>query len=247
MAGPAPLFREIHRLRRFAHDLQEQLDRIPRQRKAQQARLAKAEQALRDAQDLVKRLKVTASEKEKALKTQHERIARFERQTNDVTGKKEYDALQLEIAHAKAECAKLEDEILTALTESEERAAEVPALQKALEQVKADLAKFEADVAPRRADHEAQLKEAQAKLQALEPNIPPDYRSQYNRSISSLGADAMAVVRDFTCEQCHTEIPRQAFNELSQDQFVMCRSCGRILYLPEGAKAPPEPAETAED
>ena len=29
MSGPAVTFREIHRLRRFAHELQEQIDRLP--------------------------------------------------------------------------------------------------------------------------------------------------------------------------------------------------------------------------
>jgi predicted nucleic acid-binding Zn-ribbon protein len=233
MAGPAPIFRELHRLRRFAQALQEQLDRIPRQLKAHQAKLGKAEQTLREAQDAVKHLKVTASDKEKALKTQHEKITRFEKQTNEVSSKKEYDALQLEIAHAKSECSRLEDEILGALTESEERAAGLPELEKALAQVRADVAKVEADVGPRKIDLEAQLKETLGKVREVEATIPPNLREQYNRGVNALGADAMAAVHDRVCESCHTEITVQSHNELKEDRFVICRSCGRILYLPE--------------
>ena len=237
MAGPAPIFRVLHRLRRFTRDLQEQLDRIPRQLKAHQTRLAKQEQALRDAQDAVKRLKVSASDKEKLLKSHHEKIARFEKQINDISSKKEYDALQLEIAHAKTECSRLEDEILTALSEGEDRVAHLPDAEKAVKQAKEDLAKVEADVAPRKANLQAQLKEALAELKTVEETIPPDIWPQYNRTISSLGPDGLAVVRDRTCENCCTEITVQAYNELAQEMFTSCRSCGRILYLPETAAA----------
>jgi predicted nucleic acid-binding Zn-ribbon protein len=234
MPGPAPIFREIHRLRRFAHDLQEQFDRIPRQLKIQQARLARQEQALQDTRDKIKHLKVTASDKEKAFKSKHEAIERFQSQLNQSTSKKEYDALQLEIAHARTDCSRLEDEILAALTESEETTARVPDLEKAVKQAREDLAKFESDTGPRRADLEAQLAETQAKLKKVEESIPADLRPQYNRTIISLGPEGLAAVRDGVCESCYTEITAQALHDLKQEMFLLCRSCGRILYLPEG-------------
>ena len=40
MPSTAELMREIHRLRRFARDLKEQIDRAPLQLKAQQAKVA---------------------------------------------------------------------------------------------------------------------------------------------------------------------------------------------------------------
>jgi predicted nucleic acid-binding Zn-ribbon protein len=246
MAGPAPIFRELHRLRRFAQGLQEQLARIPLQLKAHQARLAKQEQLLRDAQEHVKHLKVTASDKEKALKSMHDKIARFEKQVNDVSSKKEYDALQLEIAHAKVECGRLEDEILAALTDSEERAAALPDVEKAVAQARADWAKVEADTGPRKIDLEKQLKETQQQLRTVEatiPTTPTDLRAQYNRTIASFGADGMAAVHGRICDNCHTEITVQAANELAQEKFVVCKSCGRILYLPEGAGAAAEEEE----
>src|SRR4051812_37415884 len=101
MPGPMPTFREIHNLRSFLHALQEQIDRFPRTRKAHQARLAKAEQTLKDAKKAILDLKVSASDAEKSLKAKHGQIARYEEQNNLISSKKEYDALQLEIAHAR--------------------------------------------------------------------------------------------------------------------------------------------------
>src|SRR5262245_26021624 len=107
MPGPASLMREIHRLRRFARDLQEQIDRLPRQQKAHQAKIARQEELLKQEQEAVKRLKVAGHEKEVSLKTTHGQIARYEQQRNEATAKKEYDALQAEIAGARAKAQQL--------------------------------------------------------------------------------------------------------------------------------------------
>ncbi len=230
MAGPAPLFREIHRLRRYGHDLQEQLDRIPRQLKAHQQRVARQEEALRQAQDAIRKLKVTTSDREKELKAWHAKIARYGQQLGEATGKKEYDALQLEIAHARTECDRLEDEGLQALGEIDEKTAELPGLEKALAQAREDLARLEAQIAPRKADLEAQLAGALTELKAVEEQIPDDLRPQYNRTIASLGPDGMAAVVDRSCTACNTAITAQAQFQLDQELFLVCRSCGRILY-----------------
>ena len=33
------------------------------------------------------------------------------------------------------------------------------------------------------------------------------------------------------CSACHTEITAQLGHNLQMQQFVMCRSCGRMLYM----------------
>src|SRR5690242_3069240 len=109
MPGPAVLFREIHRLRRFAHDLQEQIDRAPRQQKAQQAKVARQEELYRQAQDAIKHLKVDIHSKEVTLKTTHGQIAKYQKQLNEAESKKEYDALQHEINDARTACQRLEE------------------------------------------------------------------------------------------------------------------------------------------
>src|SRR5579875_1975530 len=119
MSGPAILFREIHRLRRFAHELQEQIDRLPRQQKAQQAKVARQEEILHQAQDAIKHLKVDIHTKEGILKSTHGQISKYQKQLNGAESKKEYEALQHEISDAKAACGRLEEEILDTLGQSE--------------------------------------------------------------------------------------------------------------------------------
>lgn len=240
MSGPASLFREIHRLRRFARDLQEQLERLPRTRKAFQARLAKAEQTVRDEQDAIKKLRVTASDKEKQLKAKGDAIDRYTRQQNEVTSKKEHDALLLEIAHARDVIAELENDILQAMSDTEERQARLPEAEKALATVKADLAKFEAESGARKEMLDGELAKATAALKECDAKVPADLKPQYARTINSMGADGFAVVRDRSCTECNVEITRTIELRLINDDFAVCPSCGRILYLPEGTKSAEE-------
>jgi uncharacterized protein len=233
MPGPAVIFRQIHRLRRFTHDLQEQLRRAPLQLKAQQAKVARQEELQREAQEAIKHLKVEVHAKEVTLKTTHAQVAKHQKQLNEATSKKEYDALQAEITAGRAECQRLEDEILACMAEGEEKTAQLPELEKAVRQAKEEYARFEAGQQERQAGLQAQLAEAQGQLLEAEAGIPPDTRVQYERVVASKGPDALAAVQNRTCSACYTEITAQQYNELLQEQFVLCKACGRILYLPE--------------
>jgi predicted nucleic acid-binding Zn-ribbon protein len=227
------IFREIHRLRRFTHDLQEQIRRAPLQLKAQQAKVTRQEELQREAQEAIKRLKVEVHSKEVTLRTTHAQVAKHQKQLNEATSKKEYDALQAEINADRAVCQRLEDEILTGMAEGEEKTAQLPELEKAVRQAKEEYARFEAVQQERRTGLEAQLADAERQLREAEADIPADTRGQYERVAASRGPDALAAVQNRTCSACYTEITAQQYNELLQEQFVLCKACGRILYLPE--------------
>lgn len=233
MTGPAVLFREIHRLRRFAHELQEQIDRLPRQQKAQQAKVARQEEILRQAQDAIKHLKVDIHSKEGTLKATHGQIAKYQKQLNGAESKKEYDALQHEINDAKAACERLEEGILAGMAESDEKTAQVPQLEKAVRQAKEEYAKFEAGIQERLTGYRTQLAQTQQQLQVQEAAIAANLRPQYDRVVAAQGHNAMSPVEGRSCAACHTEITAQQYCELQQELFVVCKSCGRILYLPQ--------------
>jgi hypothetical protein len=227
--------REVHRLRKLARDLQEQLERGPRLLKAQQAKVTRQETLLREEQDAIKRLKVTTHEKEVSLKTTHNQIAKYQKQLAGAESKKEYDALQNEIAVAIAQTRQLEDDVLAALTEGEEKTAKIPELEKAVRQAKEEAATFEKGTAERTATLAAHLAETQAKLKEVEATVPADIRTLYNRIVTAMGPDGFASVQDRTCTACHTGLTAQTYTDVQQNTFVVCKSCGRILYLAEEA------------
>jgi len=233
MPAPAATLREIHRLRRHAKDLQGRIDQQPRLQKAQQNAVVKQEENLREAQESLKHLKVTIHEKEVTLRTVQQLITKHEKQLNESTSKKEYDALKAEIAAGRAEVRRLEDEILDTMAVAEERAAGLPDLEKAVKQTKAELAQFERDSQARLEDLSGQRERVFQQLAEIESTLPEDMRQQYDRLVKAQGDDALAAVAGRTCTACHTEITAQQFNELLSSRLVYCKSCGRILYLPE--------------
>ena len=56
---------------------------------------------------------MTSHEQEVLLKAKQQQVVKHEKQLNEATAKKEYDALRAEIANEKKACQTLEDEILS--------------------------------------------------------------------------------------------------------------------------------------
>ena len=231
--APAILMREIHRLRRFARQLEEQIERFPQQLKVQQAKTARVEENSKEAQESLKKLKVANLDKEATLKATHSKIKKYEESLNTAADKKEYDALKHQIATCREQAVQLEDEILAGMGEVEERTAKLPEQAKGVEKAKQDLVQWEKDARQRHARQIEDLKETQAKIKEAEEAVPPNQRAQYNRMIQAMGADALSPVQGHNCLACMTEITAQTYNDLLQQQFVFCKACGRILYLPE--------------
>jgi predicted nucleic acid-binding Zn-ribbon protein len=233
MPGPATTLREIHRLRRHAKDLQDRTDQQPRLLRAQQNAVTRQEEALHEAHEAIKHLKVKTHEKEVSLRSVNQDIKKHEKQLNEAASKKEYDALKAEIAAGRDQVRKLEDEILDAMAETEERMAQVPQVEKAVQQARAELAQFERDSQARLIDLNEQRQRVLQQLAETEATLPADVRTPYERLVKGRGEDSMAVVQGRTCTACYTEITAQQANEVLQDQLVFCKSCGRILYQAE--------------
>jgi predicted nucleic acid-binding Zn-ribbon protein len=233
MAGPATILREIHRLRRHARDLRGEIERGPRLAKGQQARVARQEELFREGQEGLKRLKVSYHDKEVQLKQTLQQIDKHEMQLNQAGSKKEYDALKSEIAAGRQKCKELEDEILDAMGKIEEDTARLPEQDKAVKQAKQEYAEFEKAQRDREVGLHDQLAQALEQIKQVEASLPQDIRPQYDRLVAARDEDALAPVQNRTCMACYTEITAQAYNDLMLSQFVLCKSCGRALYLPE--------------
>ena len=233
MAGPANILREIHRLRRHAKDLQSEIERVPRSLKAQQAKIAKQEELAKEAHDILKRAKIDSHEKEVLLKTAQQAVAKHEKQLSEATSKKEYDALRVEIAADKKKCTAIEDEILNCMAIVEEKNAQIPVAEQAVKKAKQELAQAEKSSETRLVGLKEQHSKAVAEISEIEKTLPPDIMPHYDRIVGARGEDALSAVQNKTCMACYTEITAQAFNNLNLSQFVACKSCGRVLYLPE--------------
>jgi predicted nucleic acid-binding Zn-ribbon protein len=231
MPGPAVTLKELHRLRRHIKDLETKIEQAPKQLGIQQKKLANQEEAFTQAQENVKGLTLQMREKEVSIKATQAQIQKYEKQLDGAANKKEYDTLKAEIAAEKSHIAKLEDEILTALADSEAKAALLPEAEKTVKKAQADFAQWDKDQKDRLqrfADDRAKSLEA---LKATEATLPEDIRSLYDRHIAAKGLDTLAGVNGRVCSACYTEITSQMLSELKREIFMLCKNCGRMLYL----------------
>src|SRR5437868_2636529 len=121
--------RECHRLRVHLRDLQAEIDRGPRVLKEHQDELEAARQEHQAHHDSIKALKLKQRDDEGTLKQTEARLTKLEEQLTGISVQKEYAAKELEIAHAKEKRGELEDAILAAITELEEKTAAIPAVE----------------------------------------------------------------------------------------------------------------------
>jgi predicted nucleic acid-binding Zn-ribbon protein len=231
MAPPAHILKDIHRLKRHIKDLEGKLEQGPKAHKAHQLKVAAAEEALHKAQDGIKQLKVRIHEKEVSVKAAQQGIDKLEK--TPISNKKEYDALRVEIAAAKSSISKLEDEMLDAMGELEDKTRQIPEAEQALHKAKADAVQFEKDHQERLNRWSAERQTALQQLAEVEATLSETVRPQYDRLVSSKWADAISGVQGRICVSCYTEVTPQMSNELQRGLFVICKNCGRMLYMEE--------------
>ena len=74
----------------------------------------------------------------------------------------------------------------------------------------------------------------QAELKVAEANLPVDIKGNYDRVAKVRGEEALAEVDGKVCGGCYQMLTSNMMNELYMSRPVFCKSCGALLYLPEG-------------
>jgi len=229
----SPVLRECHRLRRHLRDLQSEIDLGPRVLKIQQQALAAEDAAHKEHHDAIRRWKLKQKDDEGGLKTTEARLLKVQTDLNSATSKKEFDAKNVEIATASARKGELEDAILTAITEVEDRTAAIPAVEAKWADAQRAFKQQQTEAADRLTRLEADKVESAAALAVAEAKLPPECRNQYNRIVKSYGPDGLAPVHGRTCMNCKTSLTEQQKTSLLGGAFLCCPQCGRALYLQE--------------
>ena len=226
-----PILRECHRLRKHLRDLKDEIERGPRVLKAQQARLAAGEVEHKLAYDTIKKLKLKQKEDEGSLKVVEANLDKLGTKAMTVTTMKEMEAVKHETEGANAKKGLLEDAILSAMTEIEERTANLPNVEKKWKDAQKDFAQYEVDAKERM---ERMLEDrglSESELAKREEALPPEMRDQYARLVKAHGPDGLAGVKGTVCQQCRSMIGESRVIDLEAGKFILCAVCGRGLYL----------------
>ena len=226
----ADTLRECHRLRKHIKALQDEIDRGPRVLKAIQKLLDQEQQAHKDHYETITKLKLKQRDDEGTLKQTDTRLKKLEEQLTSISVTKEFDAKRSEIRQASEKKAQNEDAILTTMSELEDRTNAIPAVEKQWAAAQADFAQAQRDAKERMDTLKADLDLSQTALTKSDAAIPDKHRSQYLHLVKAWGPEALAGVKDKVCQGCRTGVSQQRLLEVQAGQYILCQSCGKILY-----------------
>jgi predicted nucleic acid-binding Zn-ribbon protein len=236
MAVTAAALRELHRIHQQLSDLHDRLERGPMQVRSRTAAVAQAEEQLAKIQAEIKAARVALDQKQLQLKTGESKIIDLKVKLNQSNTNREYQAFRDQIAADEMANSVLADEILEAMEKVDVMKASVPERDAAVAKAKEDLSKVQQKVRTEEESLRGDIQRLEADLQKAETALPDDFRELYQRVVKAKGQDAMAVVEGGSCGGCYQQLTTNMLNEINMSRVVLCKSCGRVLYLPENTR-----------
>jgi uncharacterized protein len=227
------VLRTLHRIHRQLSDLRSRLDHGPRQIHAAEANAQHRTELLANAKAEVKAVRMDADQKQLQLKASEEKIKDLRRKLNAAASNREYQALLEQIAADEMAESVLEDEILENLEKVDALHQGVAEADSALAAAKQRAEQVRAEVAQHEPLLRADLARLEAELAQSESTLPDEIRDIYNRIVRGKGEDALAMVENQCCGGCNQQIPLNMLNKIMLGQPVFCKTCGRLMYLPE--------------
>jgi len=127
----------------------------------------------------------------------------------------------------------LEDEILESLERVDAIRKTLPTAETAVEAARKLLAEVKTRVASEAATLDGEVMRLAGELESTEHELPADVRNLYDRVVKQKGEDAMAPIEGQSCGGCFHQVTGNMQSELLMGRVVTCRTCGRLLYVPE--------------
>jgi uncharacterized protein len=240
MPAAAADLRELHTLHQRAKALRDRLTSGPKTVAARQAAMATRQAALDTARKALQDARVQLKKKEHTVQGLNARIDDRKVKLNLVKKNEEYKAIQNEIALENSQVDKIEGAMLEEMERVDEMAKRVAAEEADLKKLGSEIEAIRQSVESQAADQRAQLAELETAVVDAEAIIPEDLRERYRRTIKQYGAEAMAPAEYdakaqlASCSGCFVSLTTQGLNELLNSiHITFCKTCGRILYLPD--------------
>jgi predicted nucleic acid-binding Zn-ribbon protein len=229
--------RTLHRIHKQLGDLKERLDRGPRMVRARQANLEKLETHLDKVKSEDHALMVMIDDKNMQLASDEAAVERRRQQLREAADNKQYQALKDEIAAHEMANSVLTDEILEAMDRQDELKRKTAEAEAAVAKSQEEVRKAQQEVESQTPIVQGDIERLQLELKDCESSLPGDFRQLYSRMVRAMGEDALAPVEGEYCGGCNQHIPVNNINDLMLGEPKTCKSCGRLLYLPENYSA----------
>ena len=229
------LLQTLHRILRQKTDLNDRLQRGPRQKQVAQGAEKSVQDELKAAQEQLKKLKMQADEKQLQLKSREDKIDDLKGKRNACDSNRDFQLLSDQISADEAANLVLSDEILECLENIDVQEAEVNRAKQNLESVSAETKKTIGEIDGRLKVLGNDLSLVEKELQETEAKLPSEMKSEYLRLVEANGEDALAALDEGCCGNCYTIQSPQTLDQLRMKQTVNCGSCGSFIYLAQSS------------
>lgn len=227
------VLRTLHRIHRQLNDLAGRLERGPKQIHATEVNVQRCEELLTKTKGDAKALRMAADDKQLQLKSGEDKAKDLQNKLNMATSNREYQALLEQIAADKMAMSVLEDEILEALETIDAFKKNIAEAESGLAAAREKAEEIRDDVSKQQPVLQADVARVKTEMNQNEATLPADVRELYDRVVRHKGEDALAMVENQFCGGCNQQIPLNILSQVMLGQPVFCKTCGRLLYLPE--------------
>jgi uncharacterized protein len=210
--------------------LEAQLQAIPRDRAAVEAKIASEKQAIESARTELKELETKRKGLEGEIRAMEEKLAKYRTQQASVRKNDEYQALGHEIENTQSGISELEErelEVMYAIDNAKVRFAAAEA------QLKQNIAGHEArlkTLSERDTNARAELEQAQAAQESARAHVPEPARRLYDR-VAQRHFPAVVALRGGKCAGCHLKVSGEIDAMARKgEELVTCDQCGRIVW-----------------
>lgn len=233
MTSLTEALRILHRIHQQIADLQDRLQRGPKQVRASEANVKKCEADLATSKEVYRAAKMSSDEKQLQLKQREAKLLDLQGKLHSSNSNKEYQLLKDQIAADNQASSVLADEILESLERLDVLQANIKAAEEALAKNREEEQKVRARIGAQQELLEGDLGRYSHELSEAEKLIDGDFKENYLRLSKSMGADALAPVEGETCGGCYQTLTPHIIDQLRLNKPVFCKVCGRLLYIAE--------------
>ena len=235
MTDTMNILQTLHAVLEGLRENRARLDRGPKQVAAHEINVRKITSVLEAEEEAKKQVIMLVDRKQLDLKSSENKISDLKAKLNACSSNKEYQALIDQIAAAEMANSVLEDEILEGLDKIELGLVKVEKAKKNVEAAKSELEKVRNRVSQESSVTQENITRLEEELAIVEKQLPTDIKPEYKRVVKAKGSDALAPAEDGVCTGCGQKYTINMQSELLSGKFILCKSCGRLIYLVQAA------------
>lgn len=149
-----------------------------------------------------------------------------------VTGARELQALQDEIAALGRRASTLEDQVLEIMEQAEPVDAELAVVTRTRDELDERAASLRAEIAEAEVEIDEELASVRAEREQLVSSVEPELMVEYERLRPHVGGIAIAPLVNGHCGGCHlalSAVELDRIKKLPDEELVHCEECGRLL------------------